>query len=416
MKLNDNYTAQGTDIQEAMAAFKDFKDSTKVSEVQMNKVVLMHVVRNAENRQLIPLNPGRPFKKNLKSVSARAIQYDREAFINDGWEPEILAEAENSGMFVKIGKKIYPVSNMAYTSLANRAGISGPAATKDSLAKNMLIAENLDSNDKISLVKRTDATKEKVFAFMSGDYGYIRQDIITEIIQKLMIDYYGLGKAECKGWIATHSLSRIFIDFPEKTTTSVTRTGKSIEFVPGIMMETSDVGDSSFRIISYSRINGSVVYSQYRYEKVHLGKIDVAKIVTYVQDNILPNITIFPRLAEKLLEKSAYISLGVDNEIKHERGLDLFRAVMEFTGLDKALGKRRMKKAEDMYLTKMQKADMNYPMGDDIITAFDLLTFILSLANSEFVAGNDVVKRNIEEYTHRIINYNFLELEERAVA
>lgn len=416
MKLNDNYEAMGNDLQEAMAVFKDFKDSTNVERVPMKKMTLMHVIReNGDVKQLMPLMSGRPYKRNTKSVSVRAVQYNRNQFLDDGWDGDIISEAEKSGMFVKIGRKIYPVSKMAYTSLANRAGITGPAASKDSLSRDMLIAENFDSYDKISLVKRTDGSKEKVFAFMSGDYGYIRQDIITEIIQKLLIDYYGLGKPECKGWIATQSTSQVFIDFPEKKTNTVTKAGKTIEFIPGIMMETSDVGDSSFRIISYSRINGYIAYSKYRYEKVHLGKIDVSKIVSYVQDNILPNITIFPRLAEELTEKTAYESDGVDNEIAHERGMDVFRAVMEFTGLDKAIGKRRMKKAEDMYLTKMQKADMNYPMGDDTITAFDLLTFILSLATSEF-AGTDAVKRNIEEYTHRIINYRFEETKRKAAA
>lgn len=402
MKLNDNYTVSGEDLQEAVAALNDFKKNTKTESIPMEKITFMDFAEVKGQKRLVPLNPKRVYRQNLKSYSVKSIDYNRKELLDNGWDEDIVKEAEDNGMFIKVGKKLYPVSKLAYTSMANRAGITGPAVAKKSLCKSMLIAENFNSDTQVTLVKRANEDKEKVFAIMSGDYGYIRQDIISDIIQKCLIDLYGLGVPTCSNWEITQSFSRVYLDFPakKKEFDHAYATSKSAkdEFIPGIMLETSDVGDCSFRIVSYLKINGNMIFTKDRYEKVHLGKINTGKIITYTQENILPNLTIYPDLFEKLSD----IDLFNPFYPSKEHTIDVFDDLMKHCGLDKALGKKRMKKADEMLFAELKKLESD--AGS--FTAFDLLEFTLNLAKSE-IANSELVKRNIYEYTHQILTYKF---------
>jgi hypothetical protein len=413
MTIKDNYQVSGTDLQEFMREVCEMDKNTAVKSIKKNKISFIMPYKDPKKIDkgisYAYFNPRKPIKYNRSNLSLKKWDHDpKKELLDAGYDEDIINESIEKGMFVKIGKTIIPVSDMSIFSLSNRAGIAGAAASQNNVLKTAFIASNFNNDDEIKIVERKNESDEnyKVFAFMSKDYSRINQAIAFEIIEKSRIGLYDLGEPICTGWEIDHSISRIYMEFPEKAK-EVSRSYLSYSFedgeidykatskdkiTPGIMVETSDIGDSAFRLSSFIKINNSLVFVE-EYEKVHTGVIDMTKVVEDAEANIFPRITIFPQMMEDLSAE--------DCSIKLENAENYISEVLHKSGIDKEIGKRKTAQAIEKFCEDIKTYPYSVSDNAYILSLYDVLSFVATLGESG-VLEKDVQKEKLSKKIYKL--------------
>jgi hypothetical protein len=147
------------------------------------------------------------------------------------------------------------------------------------------------------IVRSVDGMK-KIMACMSGKYKYIPQSILLDVITNFKSS---LGDAECKYWNISQFFTNILIEFPE-VADDISRTYKlPHRVVPGILLRTSDTGDSSLTAVGTMSIGTSLMHCD-TVSRKHSGEIDFGKLKKEIDNEIFKNYTKLPeRLCELML-------------------------------------------------------------------------------------------------------------------
>ena len=293
-----------------------------------------------------------------------------------------------------------PISEKAIGTISNRIRHGGTSFSEPGLIRDLVIASKFSKPVSVYAVQRIDpeTKKAKLFAVMSDKYTVIPQETVLDIIDKVKAEALkDLGRTECNNWLIDHSVTRIYLDFPDCGSDFAEEYKLPDEMVPGIMIETSDIGDSSLRLKGYFRLGGNLTYVENEFTQIHTGELRMSDVIDVVADKIFPEYRIYPeKLAKFMMIDITEPTMSKAARIK--KMTSLYRDVSRKIGLVKAIGKKREKSLIDQLIAGINP-EIDY-------TAYDIAQTFLILSSTIEVENKSVVEL-ISNTVRNVMEYNF---------
>lgn len=400
--LNDNWMESGKDLELFKESIKKVQNATEIRKVPASALNFLSVFEKDCETIAIPLH-GDNSHIDDSPLSLEFYRYDvpTAAYMSKKYSATAIEEAMKNGLFVAINGdesepevdreiiekwmadgSFLPISAKAMNSFSVRSGIGGPGFLSEHLVRDLAIAKRMNNDAMtVNLVLRKDLDNgnQKVFAAMSNKYVRIPQAYIPILIKKIE-EKFGkdLGKIECHYWSVEHSFTRCYIEFPEK--------GKEImeayedekrpmeNLIPGLMFETSDIGDCSMRVRGYFRFEGSESYFflAEEYSQIHTTAVNDETIMESLESKIFPAYTYYPTMLAQLMTINLTDDT-FDEESAVKKMGNVYKKISKTISLKKAIGKKREKK----YITEFCEA-VN-PLLE--YTAYDVVIDFMLLAS-----------------------------------
>jgi hypothetical protein len=210
------------------------------------------------------------------------------------------------------------------------------------------------------MVVRKVGNIRKVFAMHSEKYTRVPQITLLQIIEQIEDN---LGTPVCRYWEVNHNRSLAQLDFPEKAKDFAKVYGISDHIIPGLRLETSDVGESSVCAVGTWRIGNGNGCSDV-YTRKHVGKIDPEYILGYISQQIFKRYEYIPkRLGELLLTDISDPVACLSSVLNQMKSKD-----------KEKLGKRRLREITNLLCQQFNPL-LKY-------TAYDLAKTILALPDT----------------------------------
>jgi hypothetical protein len=420
--LNDMWEVTGTDIESFEEELKNIGRKTLVEEVKMDEVYFLSVSDFGSGYTAVPLQANSIWRKTKSSLLLKRYDVDKDSYLRRGYEENTINEAFANGLFIVTSKKrpsqnkikemiengsYIPVSQKAMGTISNRISKRGNGFLSDDLIRDLAIAKKFDKPIPVSVVSRLDPEKnvKKIFAVMSKKYSAIPQNMILEILKK--IEEKGekdFGKAECVGWSINHSLTRIYVEFPGCGKEFMEMYGYPDEIIPGIMVETSDIGDCSLRVRGYYRddVTKAIFYLEDECVQMHIGDIDTDEILEMVKTNIFAKLTWYPERLAELMEIDI-VDDSMKPAVKKRILSSLYRKISREIGLVKAITKAKEKVLMEQLIDSIN-TDLSY-------TAYDIAITFLTLASYVETENKGVIEA-IAKTAPAVMKFKFVEEEE----
>lgn len=252
-----------------------------------------------ERREMYTIRP---------AIDTKVIDFLTQAdLIAHGYQCKSLSYIQNR-LFLKVQDAVYPVAENAFVSIKSRIDIFGKGLLElpDDLLRNVL-------NNRIKSIPevRLIIIDDKVRAIMSAaSNGYVvmpTKEVVENTLDALESKF---ETVEFKNAHLTYDLLYLKVLFPEKAETIQDLYGKSMQYIPGIMLRTSDTGYAANEVFPIWDVKGgSVVFgdSEETIRMVHRGK---AASIENLKDD-LPNVFV------KLRDTIGLIQKQMQYKIKH---------------------------------------------------------------------------------------------------
>jgi hypothetical protein len=414
--LKDDWMIQGTTLAEFEEKLRDFSNNTEVKKRNMNEFQFLNVTDIGSDLIGIPLDPKSLWKQTKASMTLKKFPVNQNS-VSAKYDAETTAEAFTNGLFVMFSKKKFgpsmtannfkdgkycPISEKALNTIANRIKFGGSNFSKPCLVRDLTIANYFSKPVPVYTIERTDpdSGSAKIFAVMSNKYTHIEQDMLLIIIKHILEEAKrDLGAGVCNDWYIDHSITRVYIDFEEYASQITKDYGLPDEMVPGIMIETSDIGDCSLRIKGYFRLGGNLTYMEKEFSQIHSGELDLEKLLITVSDHIFPEYRIYPeKLANLMLIDLVDSTMSKAQKIKTMTMY--YRDISKKIGLVKAIGKKREKALIDQLILGINP-EIDY-------TAYDVAETFLTLSSTLVIENRSVVD-SVSKVVRNVLDYEFKE-------
>lgn len=213
---------------------------------------------------------------------------------------------EKDEMLALVHGNLYFVSNLAISTLMGRTGVTGDTTVaRPNIFRDMHLADAAYSrNDNIHFVYREIGKMRKVFACLGGAYKLVPQTILLEILDRFRTEGM-VGKIEVHDWSIDHAWTRIYLDFPDMANDFATMYKLPEKVIPGLLLQTSDLGLCSVTVRSTYRIGRSYVTADEVTQKHTLGA-NAEEIKKRVDDEIFSAIRKLPEALMELLGRYTY--------------------------------------------------------------------------------------------------------------
>ncbi|MDR0287286.1 MAG: hypothetical protein LBI03_06245 [Clostridiales bacterium] len=349
--LCDSYQRSGTDLSELKEVLTELDAMTSLKTVSTLDIELLSLDRRrvVDGKQIFKVFEPLEGEKNEVSIPCS---------VHKILAP-MMQETQNNRLLLRIGGKIYFTSYELISTMATRVDLGGTGLFKPSNRRDAYIAELFGVNEKeVRLVMRNVGSVFKIYAMFSEDYARIPQTTLLEIISRIKQE---LGAPVCRFWDVNHNRSFIQLDFPEKAKDFARVYGISERIIPGLKLETSDVGISSIRAVGTWSIGKGKACSD-AYTRKHVGNIDLKEIMEKIDNQIFKR---YERITK---------ALGGLLQIDVKEPKEAYYSVFKQINLEKIVGKRRMMKIVDL-LSQQLNPKLSY-------TAYDLAKSILALPDT----------------------------------
>lgn len=358
--IDNDATINGRDFDGFRDQVAEVVRATSVDFVPSDQVVFYHLVTNPEIIERIEDKKPGVLKEAFPvyALSREVVEEDDEA---DGFHRLPIAllkknhftekqikEIEEEKLCIKIGSEHFSISEGAYNTLFQRAGLSGLALIRGDYQRNMLLAHSFfsphrmlgDRSQKVNIVSRKMTTDDgytyrKVFAFLGKYYKYIPQSILPTLAEDFIKEDL-LGKGEVKSWSIDQTKTEILIEFPEAADEIQEAYKLPEKMVPGIYLASSDVGESSVRIMGTLRqkmCRYCVITDEVR--RKHSGDVNPEAIAQKAKNRIFANVRVLPETLGELMGVSLKdysrldLSVTVDQDKNKSAVTDLYKKVLE---------------------------------------------------------------------------------------
>lgn len=418
--LSDNWNVSGTDFDEFKENLSKLANHTKFIRVNMDECHFLNITDIGTELAAVCLSGKNLWKKTKNLLSLRKFEFAEDSLITCGYEEDVSKEAICNGLLLTTSKKYMslarnkkllnsgkyiPVSEKAINTIANRISYGGYEFSKNGLVRDIAIANGFSKPTPVYMIIREDCDVEnqKLFAIMSDKYRIISQETMLNIIDMIKkVSSTELGTATCSYWEISHSITKIYIDFAEHGKELAKEYGLPIDIIPGIMLETSDIGDCSFRLKGYYKIDEHLTYMKNEYSQIHTGAVDEVRIVNEAVENIFPEYRTYPeKLANLMSIDLVDKSIPVPKKIK--KLSSLYRDISRKIGLVAAIGKKREKLLIDQMIESINP-DLDY-------TAYDIAMNFLTLSSSINTKDKRVLE-SIAKVSKHVLDYYFEEYNE----
>ncbi len=269
-----------------------FLSLCEIPEYQEPNATTFFVISDATLRDF------RKYGRDLKRAILRDSSYPAEC---------VKEMKQTTGLMFLIGGEKYLVSQHAMATLSMQASISGTMTLQRSnFLRDMHLADALFyKNDTLTIVYREIETAKipvkKVYAVFAGAYKEIPQTVVANIADAVMCDPV-MGNASVNAWYIDHELTRLEMSYP-KIQDEYTKEFGVNDITPGVMIQTSDVGDSAIRVFGTQRVRKSYVITEEITAKHTQKNTDVSKIIEAVDEKIFFDHRKLPELLAELIGK-----------------------------------------------------------------------------------------------------------------
>ncbi len=354
IKLNDNFVLSGKTIKSFYDAIDAMDKITEYSVISSKDISLMTVDTNCDNSELLHgfyHIPGHNIMKRNLDVS-KLVRGNTEV-------KEMLLDTEkNSKMFLFLdNRRLFFTSSNLISTLASRVNLAGSRLWETTPYRNAYLAETFNEKPfNATVMWRKGNGFKKAFAVHSARYAQIPQSILREVIAHIEME---MGECECVQWEVTHNISKIYLQFPKKAKDMSVFYGLPDIYVPGIMLATSDTGDSSLTVTGVWWVKNSMNLFK-TYKRKHRGNFVIKNIIEDIKKDIFVEYTKIP---ERLCE---LMSIDIENPDF------VYKKLFEKLDITKALGKE----VKNTVLTQLcEEIDSSI-----CYTAYDIATTMMQLA------------------------------------
>lgn len=318
-------------------------------------------------------NPSVPMDTLLKSYRESSVKTPE--LLREWTENVKLAVVFNDNTAVNKTKRFYLTSANALQTM-DRFGMAGDFLLTPCIERDMMIAKQFEKDLGVTVISRSCNGTKKIFSILSDKYTHINQDILFDIVKE--IETVGdMGEAKCYKWTVNNFFTKLYIEFPQKAKELSVLYGLKREMIPGILMTTSDTGDSSFKVKGTWRIEGSnslVVNTEVK--RKHIGEINKENVIDDISNQIFAE---YAKLPEALCNLMAHDVTDPSWDLSTTAGLKANQAELENViktafkrlGIVKAIGKKTEKKLREALVDEMD-VSIHY-------TAYDIAMLILGL-------------------------------------
>lgn len=249
------------------------------------------------------------------AIATNAIEF---MTLNDltskGYQVKSLSYTQNK-IFLKVQDMVYPVAENAFISIKSRIDIFGKGLLE---LPDELLRDVLNTRIKSVAQVRIIIIDEKVRAIMStASGGYVvmpTKEVVENVLDALESKFEDI---EFKDAHLTYDLLYLKILFPEKAEVIQDLYGKTLEYIPGIMLRTSDTGYAANEVFPIWDVKGgSIVFGDVNesIRMVHRGK-DAS--IDNMKDD-LPNIFVKLRdtigcIKKQMTYKIKFPALTIEN-------------------------------------------------------------------------------------------------------
>lgn len=318
-------------------------------------------------------HPNIPIDTLLKAYRESSVKTPE--LLKEWTEVVKLAIVFNDNNALKKQKKFYLASANALQTM-DRFGMAGDFLLTPCIERDIMIAKQFERDLGVTVIARSCNGTKKIFSILSDKYTHIDQSILFDIVNK--IETAGdMGPAKCYQWNVSNFFTKLYIEFPEKADELSRLYGLKKVMIPGILMTTSDTGDSSFKVRGTWRVDGSnslVVNSEVK--RKHIGEINTDEVIEDISKEIFAE---YAKLPEALCDLMAHDVTDPSWDLTTTAGLKANQAEIENViktafkrlGIVKAIGKKTEKKLREALVDEMD-VSIRY-------TAYDIAMSILSL-------------------------------------
>ena len=366
-RLLDNYTVSGSSLENFKEEVMALSDMTSVMVVEMDSVVLLHLhpKTDEESVAFFYMSPEMlNAMENTGNTGMRVSYFPRSKMTKSQISTELLKELtdKNKVMLIHDNKPFF-VSADAVCDLASINGVNG-TNTSPHAYRTANIARTLDKKQNISLIVRTESGVAKIVSIRSGRYGYIPQMCVSDIC-----DIATQDGAVCKRWSIDSRFTQIYMEFDD-IAQDLRDTYKMMDDVtPGLLIETSDTGDSSFAVKATWKIGGTILVENESTRR-HTGSPSIEALTKLYKEAWKD----YYKLPERLCELMQMDILQSGFNVK--TGVDLVMDVLESSFTRKTmtlLGKKRL-------------AEINALVTEDMCqgvnwSAYDIAVYVMQLCS-----------------------------------
>lgn len=366
-RLLDNYMASGSDLESFKKEVMALSDMTDVRVVEMKDVVLLHLhpKTDEESVEFFYMNPeALNAMEETGNTGMRVSHFPRSKITKSQTSTELLKELieVNKVMLIHDNKPFF-VSADAVCDLASINGVNG-TNTVPHVYRTANIARTMDKKQNISLITRTDSGVAKIVSIRSGRYGYIPQMHVNDICDIAVQD-----GAVCKRWSIDSRYTQIYMEFDDIAQELRETYKMEDEVTPGLLVETSDTGDSSFTVKATWKVGGTILVEN-ESSRRHTGSPSVEALTKLYKDAWKD----YYKLPERLCELMQMNVLESGFNVKE--GVDLVMDVLENSFTRKTislLGKKRLAEINALVTEDMcQSVDW---------TAYDIAVYVMQLCS-----------------------------------
>lgn len=388
-ELMDDWKVSGTDLAEFKDRIEDISNSTYVTNISTDKLTMLHYLNTQGTKLLFSVLMKHQIEAN-KQIGTRL---DIQMLYDNGISQDFIDELEDTKLMLRLDgegaqrEDIYFTSSHLSRDLAARAQLAGDAVYDPTIERDTYIMSRYSKqcNKAMAVVRRNSSDNNavhKVFALPTATYRQIDQRILIDIIDQLEAD---LGKCECRNWSIDHFMTRIFLSFPEKAEDISAVYGLPDVLVPGFLLETSDTGDCSVRVIScWERKRGC--FARFgAVEREHRGRVCENDILATMKEKLMKKYTQLPQRLCELMTIDLHDPVAA---VEH---------VFNDVAMAHALGKKRSDNLKDIMTGLVSSATS--------MTAYEIAMMFLDFPSRFEI--DSIVREAAEEVAGKVPFLNF---------
>lgn len=309
-KINRNKLLKsGKTLSGFKKAVEELSDITECHKVKIEKISFMHNTNQISDGKFIFNDLSRGIILNMyKEKPILGVidntYIDEEALKENSTNLLALVTDENGNDFVMV------VSEYAMASLLQFVGLSGSAMfDKNNYLRNAFVAGcfyEKNAKSGISLVCRKSETcaDEKIYYFGLSRYHFVPQKLVLNPVLDRIKNDAVLGKMDVINWEVTQEYSRIYIEFPDVANEISLSYGVN-NAIPGLILQTSDIGRSSLTALSTLNVNGhQIIVEEIIRQHCHRGEdlqTYIDEFVNSVDTQLFANVKTLPKQLLKLI-------------------------------------------------------------------------------------------------------------------
>lgn len=203
---------------------------------------------------------------------------------------------------LKIWDEKFSIGENAFQTLNQRGQIAGLGTLVPTYSRNLFLASSIfRQGSAIHFVWEEDGAYKKVFAAFGSKYTYVPQTILLDVLDKLESDGT-LGAPVVKGWLVNHERSLIVVEYPDAADDFTDSLKLPKKVIPGVLLETSDIGMVSITAEVVYRLDGMSSYIAPEILSIrHSGDIDAEDVISQIDDKLFPAIRKLPEALADLM-------------------------------------------------------------------------------------------------------------------